>query len=262
MIKLIAIDIDGTLINSKKQLTTETIKAIEYAKNKDVYIVLCTGRPVQGIKELYNKLSLSSPIISYNGAVVLDGLDGNTIYECSLSGNDTRDIMTKGNELNVTVATWFANNLYTNKLNDLAYKYSDISGVPPMLIENTKDLFLKGATKVLYYDTEENIKAIETSLKDTFSSEVVFHTSRPYFLEFVNSKVSKAIAIQKLCNYLNLKHEETMAIGDGFNDLAMLEYAKTSVAMGNAPKEIQNLCDYVTASCDEDGVAKAIYKFI
>lgn len=262
MIKLLAVDIDGTLLNSNHIITVKTKQAIEYATKKGVHVVLSTGRPVQGIYDIYDKLGLNTPAITYNGAIVLEHKEGPVIYECSLLPEDTKAIIDKGNLLDTTIAIWYKSKLYTNKLNDLAYKYATISNVPPNLYNNLDEIFENGATKVLYYDTVKTIATFQQSLKEVFSKNVEFYTSRPYFLEFVNQKVSKATALSKLEKHYGISSNQIMAIGDGFNDLAMLKYSNIGVAMGNAPEEIKNQATFITTDCDHDGVANAIYKYI
>ncbi len=262
MIKLLAVDIDGTLLNSKHIITDKTIEALEYATNKGVHVVLSTGRPVQGIYDIYDQLGLNTPAITYNGAIVLEHKEGPIIYECSLLPEDTKAIIDQGNLLDTTIAIWYKSKLYTNKLNDLAYEYSNISNVPPKLYENLNEICENGATKVLYYDTTLTITNLLQSLKGVFSNDVTFQTSRPYFLEFVNKRVSKATALTKLEKHYGISSNQIMSIGDGFNDLAMLNYSGIGVAMGNAPKEIKDQADFVTADCNHDGVAEAIYKYI
>jgi len=262
MYKLIAVDIDGTLLNPQGIITKKTKEAIKYAIDKGIYFVLSTGRPIQGIYDIYEQLGLSSPAISYNGAIVLQHKNGPILYECSLLPNDTKAIIEKGDSLDTTVAIWYNSQLFTNKLNEKAYEYSTISNIKPKIYSNKQEIFEKGATKILYYDDVKIIEQYQEKLKDTFSSDVVFHTSKPYFLEFVNSKVSKANAMKKLGTFLNIEKEQMISIGDGFNDLAMIKYAGLGIAMGNAPQGVKEASQFITSSNDLDGVANAIYKYI
>jgi len=262
MYKLIAIDIDGTLLNHTKNVTVETKQAINFASKKGIHVVLATGRPVQGIYDLYEQLDLDTPAITYNGAIVLAHKKGPVIYECPLSPSNTKAIIEKGKQLKTTIAIWYDSKLYTNKLNERAKEYSTISNISPILYNNDTDILQNGATKILYYDDETIVEKYMLDLKDTFSSDVLYHTSRPYFLEFVNSKVSKAIALEKVGEFLDIKQDEIIAIGDGFNDLSMIEYANLGIAMGTAPEEVKRKAQYVTSSWVDNGVATAIYKFI
>ena len=262
MYKLIAVDIDGTLLNSNGKITKNTKAAIKYAIDKGIHLVLSTGRPVQGIYDIYEQLNLSSPAITYNGAIVIQHKNGPILYECSLLPIDTEAIIKKGDQLDTTIAIWYDSQLFTNKLNEKAYEYSTISNIKPKLYTNKQKIFKNGATKILYYDTVDTIHNYEKELINSFSSNVVFHTSKPYFLEFVNSEVSKANAMKKLGIFLNIKQEEMISIGDGFNDLEMIKYAGLGVAMNNAPDGVKENAQFITDSNDEDGIAKVIYKYI
>jgi hypothetical protein len=120
----------------------------------------------------------------------------------------------------------------------------------------------KGINKLLWYDEIERINAFEKEMHDLLGPSVNFHTSQPFFLEFVDVNASKAIALEKLGAYYGIQREEMIAIGDGFNDLSMIEYAGLGVAMENAPEEIKRIADYVTLSNENDGVAYVIEQFI
>jgi Cof subfamily protein (haloacid dehalogenase superfamily) len=115
---------------------------------------------------------------------------------------------------------------------------------------------------MLWYDDIERINSFERELHGKLGPSVNFHTSQPIYLEFVDRNASKAIALEKLGQYYNIKREEMIAVGDGFNDLSMIEYAGLGVAMENAPDEVKKAADFLTLSNEEDGVAFVIEKFI
>ena len=147
-------------------------------------------------------------------------------------------------------------------MNELAIKYSTISGTEPVLYTEIEQLIEKGINKILWYDDVERIEEYERELKTILSPTVNFHTSQPFFLEFVDINASKAIALEKLGSHYGICKEEMIAIGDGYNDLSMIEYAGLGVAMENAPQEIKQAADFVTLSNEDDGVAYVIDKFI
>ena len=118
-----------------------------------------------------------------------------------------------------------------------------------------------GITKILWYDEMDRIKQILKELSCNMFSEVSYCTSKPVFLEFFSSRVSKSAAMEKIGELYGIKQEEMIAIGDGLNDLSMIQYAGIGVAMENAEEEVKRNSQYVTTSNDEDGVRKAIEKF-
>lgn len=260
--KIMAVDIDGTLLDSKGNLTEGTIKAVRSAVEQGLIFILSTGRPVQGVQAIMDKLELNLPVITYNGAMVVMGKSMDILYEKGLSPEDVRSIVGLGEKFGTTITIWSSNKLYANKLNERALKYSQISGVSPMLLEDLEAVIKQGVSKILWYDEVEKIAEYEKEVGALLSGNVNFHTSQPYFLEFVDKNASKAIAMEKLGEYFNIRREEMIAVGDGFNDLSMIEYAGLGVAMENANDAIKQEADFVTLSNDEDGVAHVINKFV
>ncbi|HOJ09078.1 MAG TPA: Cof-type HAD-IIB family hydrolase [Clostridiales bacterium] len=266
--KLLAVDIDGTLLDSKGNLTHETIKAINLGIEKGMIFTISTGRPIQGLKSLIEKLELTHdlPFITYNGAMVIMWKSKDILFECSLNNEDAMNIIELGKKLGTTVMVWTDNKLYASELSDKAYKYSSISTVTPLLLGNDRDsiekTIAKGVTKILWYDEVETINRYLNEVSGYLSENVNFHTSQPYFLEFVDKRASKAKAMEKLGEHFNINIREMIAVGDGLNDLSMIEYAGLGVAMENANDAVKEKADYITLSNDEDGVAHVIYKYI
>jgi len=260
--KLIAADIDGTLVNSKREITPKTKEKIHEAIERGVIFTICSGRPVQGVQLITKQLEADIPVITYNGAMVITGESRKIIYSCTMRREDAIQVEKLGRERNTTIAVWADNQLYVNRMDERAAKYSELSGTPPIKYENIEELIGKGINKILWYDEVERINEFQKELQGKLSSTVNFHTSQPFFLEFVDVNASKAIALEKLGEYYGIKREEMIAIGDGFNDLSMIEYAGLGVAMENAPSEIKEAADFVTLSNEDDGVAYVIEKFI
>lgn len=260
--KLIAADMDGTLLNTRGIITKRTILSIRNAVEKGVVFTVSTGRPIQGV-ERYNKiLNLDAPFITYNGAMIVIGKSKKILYEQGLEACDARNILNWAKQFTPTVMVWSDNKLYVSELNERTEKYKSLSGVEPILIKDEEAVIQNGITKILWYDDAENISGYLPVLRDNLGSSINLYTSQPYFLEFVDIRVSKARALERLGQYYNISPSEMIAIGDGLNDLDMIEYAGLGVAMGNAHDLVKGRADFITKSCDEDGVAYVIDKFI
>ncbi|MBP7176129.1 MAG: HAD family phosphatase [Thermoclostridium sp.] len=260
--RLLAVDIDGTLLNNKREITQRTKKAIHQTIDKGVIFTISSGRPIQGVEIITKQLEVDIPVITYNGAMVITGNSKNIIYSCNMRQEDVLLVERLGTERNTTIAIWSDNQLFVNRLDERAVKYSQLSGTQPKLYKDVHKLIQKGIHKLLWYDTVERIHAFEKEMHELVGSSVNFHTSQPIFLEFVDVNASKAIALEKLGEHYRISREEMIAIGDGFNDLSMIEYAGLGVAMENAPEEIKKLADCVTLSNENDGVAYIIEQFI
>ncbi len=260
--KLMAVDIDGTLLNNSGELTDNTLNAIRLWVEKGLIFTIASGRPIQGIDGLNKTLDLDVPFITYNGAMVVMGKSKQVLYEQKLSRNDAEQIIKLGEKYNVTIMIWTDNQLYVPILNERVNTYKMISWVDPIVIDNMERIIENGVTKILWYDEVEKIEQLKEEIGRYLSDNINFHPSRPYFMEFVDKNASKAIAMEKLGQYYGIKQSEMIAVGDGFNDLSMIEYAGLGVAMANSPDEVKEKADYITLSNEEDGVAHLIHEFI
>ncbi|WP_461206680.1 Cof-type HAD-IIB family hydrolase [Clostridium sp. DL1XJH146] len=260
--KLVAVDMDGTLINTKGTISEKNVASIKKAVEKGIIFTICTGRAIQGVELYDSQLGLDLPYITYNGAMIVMGKSKEILYEQGLLQEDAREILKLGRKFNTTMIVWADNKLYVNKLNERVNDYEKLSNVKPILIQNEEEIIQKGITKIIWYDDVEKMDNYQSFLRDELGGKVNFCTSKPFFLEFFHKEVSKGIAVKKLGEHLGIKKEEMIAIGDGFNDLSMIEYVGMGVAMANAPKEVKAVADYITMTNDEDGVAHILDKFI
>ncbi len=267
MYKLIAMDMDGTLLKDDKTITTFNKEALKKARELGVKIVLTSGRPVQGIKKYLDELELTGEddyVIGLNGALICKTSDYSIISSNAvLKGKDLKYIYNKVNHLK----TYF--HAFTNK-EDLINKKSKFSD------DEEKRLNLK--TRVVDFlnevqDEDEILKVVleeEKEILDEITPQVPKELFEEYnvirsvdfMLEFMNKGCNKATGLEKLGQYLGISKEEIIAIGDADNDTEMIQYAGLGVAMGNAKDEIKKLADFVTRSNEENGVKNVIDKFI
>lgn len=262
--KFAAADMDGTLLNDFNEITPYTTNIIRQAVSAGLIFSVCTGRPIEGVSRYLKQLDIQGPVITYNGAMILDSATGKILYRQDLEAEDARKILETGLHYNTTMCIWSDNKLYGNQLNDRIYEYSRATKVTPLLIPSIDTLLTQGITKILWYDDAARIQQIEKELPGTaLFHNVTFCTSKPFYLEFFNSAVSKAAAIDRIGDLYGFSSLETIAIGDGFNDLSMIRHAALGVAMANAPDEVKQCADYVTTyTNNEDGVAEVLEKFI
>jgi len=261
MIKLIASDIDGTLLSSDKKLLDSTREAIKWAKEIGICFVLSTGRSVVAIKELINELGLTGPMITYNGALVVDAQSDKVIYKAGLSAEAARKIIDFGLSIDTTMCIWSNNIFYSNKNNERTDMYQNFSTMPPTVLTDFEPIINQGIEKVLYFDVTENIPKLREQVHALKLDGVRTVRSQPMFLENINENASKSNALSKIAEYLGICREEIMALGDGENDKDMLEYAGIGVAMKNGDPLAKAAADYITGSNDDGGFAAAIYKF-
>ena len=262
--KFAAADMDGTLLNDANEITKHTVETIRLAVSQGLIFSICTGRPIQGVERYLRQLGIQGPVITYNGAMILDSATGRVLYRQELNREDGRRILETGLNYNTTMCIWSDNKLYGNQLNERIHKYSQAANVTPLLMPSIDELLSQGITKILWYDDTSKIQQIEKELKETAPFQnVTFCTSKPFYLEFFSSKVSKAAAIDRISELYGFTKTETIAIGDGFNDLSMIRHAALGAAMANAPEGVKECADYITTRTNnQDGVAEVLEKFI
>ena len=256
--RLVAVDMDGTLLAPDKKITPRTELAVRRAAEAGAYICLSTGRPLCGVRRHIDRLGLDTPVITCNGAAIINPLTGERIYTRNLSPETARHIWSLGDSFGTTICLWAGDRLYVNCIDSRTEDYKKISGVEPETVSDFNALAEEGISKILWYDTPQAIEDFRSRLNP---EGYVCVTSSPAFLEFMDRGVSKAAALEQLGKYLGIPRSETMAIGDGENDLSMLKWAGLGVAMGNASEAVRSCCGHVTATNSEDGAALAIERF-
>lgn len=275
--KLVCIDMDGTLLNSKKTVSEANKNAIKKAHQLGINIVITTGRIYENAA-FYSKLIgvKSSPVIASNGAIIKENDKDSVIYKRSLSIENIRTIMNICNKHKVktnfnTPNSFICRSKFVYMLvNKLFLKSMSIANEGKINMEymknndelikkleqNCKDII---KCEIIHINTKR-ISALKEELQELNDIEVV--SSSKHNIEITAKLVSKGKAVEALTNYYNIKREEIITIGDSENDLSMIEYGGLGVAMANASEEIKRRADYITDTNDNDGVAKVINKFI
>lgn len=260
--RLIASDMDGTLLNSENQITPATVSAIKAAADKGVVFTLSTGRPMQGVKKYIDQLQLDCPVITYNGAVVVHSRTGEIIFSQVMDSEEARLVYQQAKKRGTMFVVWSCNRLYASELGEKSEFYEGITQTKAQLLTDFEAVLAQGITKFLWYDDAETLDKWIEELKDENFTQTTFTKSRAYFLEFFSNKTSKAVAMEKLGEYYGIDKSRMIAVGDQTNDLSMIEYAGLGVAMANAVDAVKAAADYITASNEDDGVAKVIEKFV
>ena len=264
MYKLVAIDMDGTLLKDDKSVSEENFSAIQNAKKAGVKIVLATGRPLNGIKKYLNILNLLEEddyAIAFGGAVVQKTKSGKFISSSSLNAHNWKELYDLSQRLGVHVHALTKDFCITPVNN----KYSNVEATMnniPLVVDNPLNDKTFAPIKIMFIDEPEILeKAIANLPADIYQKYTVVR-SAPFYLEFLNLKANKGLGVDALAKELNIKQSEVICIGDAGNDVHMVEYAGLGVAMENAFPELKEVANYVTLSNENHGVAHVINKFI
>ena len=268
MIKLIAIDMDGTLLNSKKQLLEETKLYFKefHHKDTDTLLVLCTGRPETGIRPYLKDLGYLEEnhyIISQNGANIYENQTGNRIMDAFVDSSAIQKWIQLGKEHGISVMGGGVNYYYSfdqEPTEWMEYDVKIINGEIKCI--TTEESLTTDFYKILLLADEEQLNEFETVIPDAWKEDFYVVRSQKYLVEVLTKGVNKACGLEKLAQKLNIQPSEIAAIGDAANDIEMLEYAGLAIAMGNASEEVKAIADIVTDTNENNGVIKAIDKLI
>lgn len=270
-VQLIALDLDGTLLNSKKELTSVCRRALEQAANAGILIVPTTGRFFNAMPEAVRALPFLRYAITINGAQVFDVQRAQSIYRAEIPYRQAIEIMYYLDTLPVIYDCFMDDRGWmTRRFQQQAETFTP----DPHSIAMIRDLRRPvDELKAFLAERGQDVQKIQFFTRDTaLRAELLAHlaerfaslcvsSSLPNNVEINNVRANKGAALQKLAAHLGIPIANTMAFGDGLNDISMIRTAGLGVAMGNAVPEVLSIADAVTASCDADGVAEGILRY-
>ena len=288
MYKLIAIDLDGTLLNSYGEITDKNREAIKYAINKGIEVVLSSGRNVQTMKNMSEELGIEKFLIAGNGACIYDMKKETNIYESYIEKEKAIQIIKICKENSIFFNIYTNEGIITESLNynvkvfnnENNYKPNNkrtnieiVSDIQTHIQENNLKILkiiICDDSKIIFNNIIEklkNIKGVEVLDVEHMSKKIIRvgteeHKIEYFYTEVTNKDTNKWTAIKNLANKLKIKEEQIICIGDNINDYEMVKNAGLGIAMKNSALEKQNIADYVTEDNNSDGVGNAIYKYI
>lgn len=265
-IKLVAIDIDGTLLNSQQEITSEVFSAIQDAKKAGIKIVIATGRPISGVRAILDQLNLTEPgdyVITFNGGLVQDAATGEDIVKDTLTYDDYLDIELAARRLHLPMHASTKKGIYTANRNIGKYTvYESVLVSSPIFYRTPEEMKQEEIIKAMMVDEPEILDAAIPLLPTSLTEKYTVTKSAPFYLEITPKTVNKGQAIIHLAEKLGLTMDQTMAIGDQENDRSMLEVVGAPVVMENGNSELKKIAKYITKSNDESGVAHALREWV
>lgn len=261
MYKLIAIDMDGTLLRSNHTVSEYTKEVLKKAHKEGARIVITTGRPIQGIKDYIEELGFFTDedfAICNNGASIYSIKDFSPIYANYMDVKYCKDLFILGKELGVTVEAF--NDDFCISSHEYSYfrTAEEVSMPMETKIVNNVDEFISypNMFKIMFVEEDDKVEEAIKHIPEFYFEKFHLVRSLPQIFEFLNKDCSKGQALTKLCDILKIDLKDIVAFGDAPNDVDMIKFAGTGVAMGNGYQEIKDIADYITDSNDNDGVAK------
>ena len=268
--KMIFLDIDGTLVNDKKELPKKNKEAIDAALNMGHKVFICTGRPLSSVTRLLPIFGLERPgcyAITYNGGLIYDAYAKKPIYKKTLTMDQVKYIFDKARELNIHAQTYTDECFICEEDNEVGDYYARVGQIEKKVVEDIfAELNGQEPCKVLcmaHGHDHAKLEAFRESLEKWSDGllDVCFSCSE--FLEFMPYGINKGNAIRYMSEFLNIPMENTIACGDAENDITMLKAAAVGAVMKNAGDDIKQYGNYITEyTNNEAGVAEVIEKFM
>ena len=266
-IRLLALDLDGTIFGDDLFISRRTRTAIRKAQDKGVTVTIATGRMFRSASRIARDLGIVAPLICYQGALIRHSVTADTLFHKTIAPHFTHSIIDDSSERGLHLNLYVDDNLYVDMVTDQARFYAKIN--LDLAINAVGDLhsWLRSQgepepTKLVIVtdvtDTD-NVLALFTSL---YGQQLQVTKSHPRFTEFTNAEASKGKALASLASMCGVSREEVMAIGDGHNDLDMISWAGYGVAMSTSPQAVLEAAHIVAPPLSEDGAADTIERFI
>lgn len=263
--KMIVTDLDDTLLNSEKKISSVDLKAIMKAQEAGIKFILCSGRPTFAMRDLAKEIKAAeynSYILSFNGSIITECSTGKNIFEASLEKEDLHLMYDFSKKHNTHILTYINDEIISETESEYIDVETDLTKMNHRVVKSFKEYVDRGAVKCMLLAEPSYLKKVEEELKKEYGDKYSIAISKPFFLEVTKLGIDKGVAVKKLAEKLGINIEKVIAVGDSFNDLPMLKAAGTSVAVENAQPEIKKQVDYIVKSNNDGGIADLIEKFI
>lgn len=259
MIRLVALDVDGTLLNDNLEIPAVTKEAVAAARDRGVQFAIVTGRMYQSAVPLAKELGLENmPLVAYNGALIREYPSGRTIHHLPVPLETCKALAAFCEARGLHLQAYVDDELYVPDMGPETQQYAAACKVEAHPVGSLFLWMQEPSSKLLIIHDPATIQTIAGEVRELLGPAVTITQSWPSYLEIINNQVSKGTALAALANAMGLQREEVMAVGDSLNDIPMLTWAGTSFAISHAPEAVRKAATYVTTAGAGDGVAEAL----
>jgi len=261
--KLIAIDMDGTLLNDDLEISQKNKAVIRNLINKGKIVILATGRTFKSASHYAKQLQLDVPIITYNGALIKETISNDIVYSKTIDIGYAKELLSFGEKYDVYTKVYIDDVLFVKSECDEAKTFSQRHRIDYRSIGRLSRGIEDNPYLIVFKDSLDKIKNVKEKIKTELKLPISYTMSTPNSLEFTSAGVSKATSLEYLTARLNIKRDETLAIGNSLNDLDMLRWAGLGIAMKNSDESLLKKWNVASEfDNNDDGVAKILNKFL
>jgi Cof subfamily protein (haloacid dehalogenase superfamily) len=260
--RLAAIDVDGTLIERGKPVSPRVHQAIARAQGRGAIVTLASGRMFPLLKPLVESLELRSPVICYGGALVVDPTAQQAIYQRGVPLDLAREVIRAARARQLVARAYLGDQVFVDKIDPMAFNYESLRRLNAIAVGDLIAFLSDDPTHLAIDAPPDQTRRLVLEMRQIFSPRLHVTTGHPLLTEFSHPEVHKGSALAWLAEKLHIPREETLAIGDDWNDVEMLRYAGLGIAIGNAHPDVLALADATVPGVADDGVAVALEQFV
>lgn len=265
--KIIAIDLDGTLTNTKKEIPQRNIDALLEAQKCGIKIIVASGRPIPGIVPIAERISLEKYegyVMAFNGGLILDYQSKEILYQNNLQPEHLPFLYECSKSGDFVILSYKDGAIAAEDTENKYVVYAaSLNHMPLLHLDNFIETFNFPVPKCLIVGDPDSLHQLEIKMRHEVQGKLSIYRSEPFFLEALPLGIDKGKCLAYLLSIIGVEKEDVIAIGDGYNDLSMIQYAGLGVAMKNAVSEVRLAANYVTHNTNDDsGVAEIIEKFV
>ena len=263
--KAISLDLDGTLVDSNKEIPKANKEAVWKAIDKGVAVILASGRPLFGVLPVAEKLELKKRggyVLAYNGGNIWDCKEEKLVYSKNVPMECMEDICKVARKYDVSPLTYYNDLVISERAEDeYVMREAFCNSAKIMQVDDIPSFVDFPEAKVLLVGPHEKLLPAKEELEGMYSDVLDLFFSMDFFLEVVPKNVGKDSSLDELLKIIGIQREELVACGDGMNDISMIKYAGLGVAMENAYPEVKEAADVIAPSNDDNGVAYVLEKY-
>jgi Cof subfamily protein (haloacid dehalogenase superfamily) len=262
MIKLVAIDLDGTLLNDSKRVSDQTAEALRCLPSRGVKVVIASARPPRSVRHIYHLLNLDTLQINYNGALIWNEPEKKSVFHCPLPGPLVARMVEIARDWfdDVIVGCEVMDRWFTDRVDD-AHTTETGRMFKPDVIAPLETFIANDTTKLMFLAEPKVISELEPLLYKTFGEQVQILQTDDNLLQIMSPQGGKSTALQWVADHYDIPMQQVMAIGDAPNDVGMLQLAGVAVAMDNARTIVKDVADWIAPSNNNHGVHAALVKY-
>lgn len=264
--KILVLDIDGTLTNSKKEITPATKEGIQEVIRQGNHVILASGRPTPGMRRYEKELELERSggyLLSFNGAKVIECRTGEILFQRLLPLSIIPGLYRFAKDHHCGLITYLGDEVISAfEPDEYVQLEARINNLPIRTVHNFKEFVDFDINKCLMTAPAEEAAEYEKILAERYKDVASVYRSEPFFIEIMPKNVDKATSLARMLEVMGNEQANTICCGDGFNDISMIRFGGVGVAMGNAQQAVKEAADYITGTNDEDGLVEVMKKFI